>query len=121
MTDEYILEKGYQRYSPIPYDDENIVARFQKRFDDEYGKKYFINVLKWSNNFIPLERRDRWWKSYSYEYEVQISMYDEQNAIDLHFYSDWDLDQVEKFMADFFEKMCVNYYESWDEQRGVRP
>lgn len=121
MTDEYILEKGYKQYNPTPYDNAYIVARFQKRFDDEYGKKYFINVLKWLNSFVPAECRDRYWEPYSYEYEVQVSMYGEENTMNLHFYSDWILDRVEEFMADFFEKMQPNYYELWDGQRRVRP
>ena len=120
MTDKYILEKGYKQYKPIPYDNESIVARFQKRFDDEHGKRYFINVLKWSNSFIPVERRDKYWQPYSYEYEVQVSMYDKPNTIDLHFHSDWTLNKVEAFMTDFFERMYVNYYELWDGQREVR-
>lgn len=121
MTDEYILKKGYQQYNPTLYDNEYITTRFQKRFDDEYGKKYFINVLKWSNDFVPVERRDEYWQQYSYEYEVQVSMYDEQNTIDLHFHSNWTLSKVEKFMVDFFDKMCVAYYELWNGQRRVRP
>ena len=31
------------------------------------------------------------------------------------------LEQVEKFMEDLFEKMKVNYYESWNDERGYRP
>ena len=30
-------------------------------------------------------------------------------------------EQVEKFMEDFFDKMNLNYYESWDGERAVRP
>ena len=120
MTDKDILEKGYKQYAPIQFDNKHIVARFQKRFDDEYGKKYFISIVKWSNDFIPVERRDEYWQPYSYEYEVQISMYDENSTIDLHFHSDWNLDKVEEFMTEFFEKMCVDYYELWDGQRRVR-
>lgn len=37
------------------------------------------------------------------------------------FFSDWTLEQVEKFMEDLFEKMKVNYYESWNDERGYRP
>lgn len=120
MTDEYILEKGYKQYSSTYYDNKYIVAKFQKRFDDEYGKKYFINILKWSNSFVPVDRRNEYWQPYNYEYDVQVSMYEEKNTINLRFYADWTLDRVEEFMADFFEKMCPNYYEL-DEQRGVRP
>lgn len=122
MTDEYILEKGYKRYSPTPVlDSEYIVAKFQKRFDDDFGKKYFINILKWSRDYIPAEHRDKYWTQYVYEYEVQVSMYEEDNTINLHFFADWTLDKVEDFMESFFEKMNPNYYESWDEERRVRP
>lgn len=122
MTDKYILEKGYKQYAPTQFDKEHTVARFQKRFDDEYGKKYFIDVVKWSKDFIPVERRDEYWQPYGYEYEVQVSMHDdEQNTINLYFFSDWTLDKVEEFMAEFFEKMCPNYYELWEGHRGVRP
>ena len=122
MTDKDILEKGYKQYAPIQFDNEHIVARFQKRFDDGYGKKYFISVVKWSHSFIPVERRDEYWKPYGYEYEVQVSMYEEDdNTINLHFFSNWTLDKVEEFMTEFFEKMHVNYYELWEGQRRVRP
>lgn len=120
MTDEYILEKGYKQYNPTHYDDIYIITRFQKRFDDEYGKKYFINILKWSNDFVPIEHRSESWQPYNYEYEVQVSMYERDNTMNLHFYSDWNLDRVEEFMNEFFEKMCPNYYELWDGQRGAR-
>ena len=46
MTDEYLLERGYKQYKPTQFDNESVVARFQKRFDDDFGKKYFIDVLK---------------------------------------------------------------------------
>lgn len=121
MTDEYLIEKGYRKYNPTPYDNKYIVARFQKRFDDEYGKKYFIDVLKWSQNFIPVERRDEYWEQYVYEYEVQVYMYTEDNTINLHFYTNWTLDKVEEFMAEFFEKMRPNYYELWDGRRRIKP
>ena len=51
MTDEYLIEQGYKKYEPTRFDNESVVARFQKRFDDDFGKKYFIDVLKWSNDY----------------------------------------------------------------------
>ena len=59
MTDEYLVEHGYVKYNPTFFDNESVVARFQKRFDDDFGKKYFINVLKWSQEYVPVERRDK--------------------------------------------------------------
>lgn len=121
MTNEYLLERGYKKYPPSPLDNEHVVARFQKRFDDNFGKKYFINVIKWSNDFIPVSYRDEFWNPFVFEYEVYTTMSKEQNALNLKFYTNWTLEDVEKFMEDFFEKMKPNYYEAWDEERGVRP
>lgn len=122
MNDEYLLEHGYKPYKPMPYiDDEHIVAKFQKRFDDKFGKKYFIDVSKWSHEFIPADRRDKWWKPFSYEYDLCVTMFEEENPIYLKFGTSWTLENVEKFAEEFFEKMEPNYYELWDERRGVRP
>lgn len=116
MTDKYLIERGYKKYNPTPFDNASVVARYQKRFDDDFGKKYFIDVLKWSNDFISAEHRN---KNFSYEYELYTTMYEEEDALILHFYSSWELENVEKFAEDFFEKMKPNYYEIWDSNKEV--
>lgn len=122
MTDKYILEKGYKQYEPLKgLDNDYVVARFQKRFDDDFGKKYFINIIKWSHDYIPACRRNDWRTPFSYEYEIQFSMFESENALDLHLHSSWTLEEVEKFVENFFEKIKPNYYENWDGERRVRP
>lgn len=91
------------------------MTRFQKRFDDNNGKKYFIDVVKWSYDFVPMNMRDKWWKPFRYSYEVQVTFNEEENPINLNFFTNWKLENVEKFMEEFFEKMKPNYYEKWDE------
>lgn len=120
MVDEKLLDRGYKQYKPTLFDNESIVARFQKRFDDDFGKKYFIDVLKWSQEYVPVDRRDKWWKPFVYEYEVQVSIGEDENSINLEFSSSWTIEDVEEFMENFFEKMQPNYYESWDGDRRVR-
>lgn len=121
MTDEYLFEHGYKKYPPTTFDNENIVAMFQRRFDDDFGTKYFINISRWSHDYIPVSYRGRNWEPFGYEYEVQVSMYEEEKSLNLHFFNDWSLEEVEKFAEDFFTRMKPNYYESWDGDRGVRP
>lgn len=117
MTDEYILEKGYKPYSPTPVlDNEHVVAKFQKRFDDDFGKKYFIDIKKWSHDYIPESHRDKWWTPFGYEYHVYITMFEEEKPIYLQFGTSWTIEEVEKFTEDFFEKMHPNYYELWDSE-----
>ena len=121
MNDNYLLEHGYKEYKPTPFDNSSVVARFQKRFDDDFGKKYFIDVLKYSNDYVPANRRDEWWKPFSYYYETQVTLFKEEKALNLEFFSDWTLEEVEKFMEEMFENMKLNYYESWDGDRRIRP
>ena len=123
MDDEYLLERGYKEYPPNPVlDNESIVKKFQKRFDDDFGKKYFIDVAKWSHDYVPVWRRDKWWTPFSYAYHLYVSMFEEEEKpIYLEFGTSWTLEEVEKFAEDFFNKMEPNYYESWDERRAVRP
>lgn len=119
ITDEYLLERGYKEYKPTRFDNESVVARFQKRFDDDFGKKYFIDVIKWSNDYVPVARRDKWWKPFSYHYETQVTMFEDQKALNMEFFSAWSLEEVEVFMKKMFHTMNLNYYETWTENRGV--
>lgn len=121
MTDEYLLERGYKKYPPTPFDNKNIVARFQKRFDDDFGKKYFIDILRWSHDYIPMSCRSEDFEIYGYEYEIYFSMYQEEKDLKFTFYNNWSIEDVEKFAEDFFEKMKPNYYEDWNDNRRVRP
>lgn len=114
MTDEYLIEHGYKQYTPTMFDSDIVVARFQKRFDDDFGKKYFIDILKWSHYYIPEYRRDELWQPYSYSYEVYTSMFKDEKSMDLKFGNSWTLEEVEKFMENFFDKMKPNYYENWE-------
>ena len=121
INDEYLIERGYKEYKPTAFDNKSVVARFQKRFDDDFGKKYFIDVLKWSHDYIPEYRRDKWWKPFTYWYETQITFGEDEKTLNFEFFSSWTLEGVEKFMEEFFENMKPNYYESWDGDRRVRP
>lgn len=116
INDEYLLKHGYKEYPPTPFDRDSIVKRFQKRFDDNNGKKYFIDVVKWAHYFVPPDRRDEHWKPFGYEYETHITMYEDEKPINIKFFSNWELEDVENFMENFFEKIKPNYYETWDKQ-----
>lgn len=122
MNDEYLLECGYKQYEPVPVlDNDSIVAKFQKRFDDDFGKKYFIDVAKWSHDYVPVDRRGKWWKPFSYEYHLYVTMFEEEKPIYFNFGTSWTIEEVESFAECFFDKMKPNYYESWDGERSTKP
>ena len=121
MNDEYLFEHGYKQYPPSPIDSEHIVAKFQKRFDDDFGKKYFIDVSKCSQEFIPEYHRNKWWTPFVYEYDSYVTVSEEEKPVYIKFGTSWTLEEVEKFMENFFDKMEPNYYESWYGERSERP
>ena len=47
-------------------------------------------------------------------------MFEEAKALNLEFFPDWTLEEVEKYMEDLFNKMNLNYYETWNGERGIR-
>lgn len=55
LCDDYFLNRGYQKYERTQFQkpDDMYMYNFQKRFDDKNGKKYFINVHKISNEWMP--------------------------------------------------------------------
>ena len=53
MTDQDILARGYKEFKPTPFHNSGIVKCFQKRFDDDNGKKYFIDIHKWDFSMYP--------------------------------------------------------------------
>lgn len=117
MTDEYLLEYGFKQYNPTSFDSWQVVSRFQKRYDDDFGKKYFIDVVKISNDYVPDDKRGDWWTPYSYYYEVRTTMFREGKTMNLKFFSEWDIKEVEDMVEKMFSTMKFNYYESWKEER----
>ena len=72
-------------------------------------------------NCVPEYMRDKQWTPFTYCYKTQISMFKEEKTLNLEFSSDWILEEVEKYIEDMFEKMKVNYYESWSGERRTMP
>ena len=120
MTEEYILSKGYHKEKPLQFDDKAVICRYQKSFDDEIGKKYFIDILKYDLSRVPEKMQTELKDIDAYEFEMQVTIGEGNKVINMRYFCDWTLDDVEKFAADFFDKMKINYYEIGDE-RHVRP
>ena len=116
MTDQELFDQGFYEYRPTPFDCDGVETCFQKRYDDEYGKKYFINVKKW-----------RAWKHPytgevtppSYEYDVQLYKKDGHEAIDLLFHSCWTLSGVEAYLEKLWNTGMFEHYETFAEDAGL--
>lgn len=113
--EQHFINKGYHAYNPTPFDSNSVEKRYQKRFDDEIGKKYFIDIIVWDNSFVPQDRRDKWWSPFGYEYSTQLYRKDSHDAVDFLFHSSWTLEQVEEHLEKLFDTGLYDYYEKWDE------
>lgn len=116
LTDEIILQKGYKEYSPTRFHNSSVIKCFQKRFDDNEGKRYFLDIEKWTWRDIPQEHKCKdWYKEYTYAYKCQMYKKDTHDAIDIEFHSSWTLEQVEEFMELQWNTGLYDHYEKWGE------
>ena len=109
MTDDELINAGYTKYKPVPYND-CVVALFQKCVRDKYGKKYFININKW--DFSRYEH-----DHISYETEVQFE-HKNGETVEITAFDGWTIPQLEKFYEDIWSLGWFKYYEVSDAHRG---
>lgn len=115
-TDEHFFNLGYKKYDKSQFDSDITIYNFQKRFDDEKGKKYFIDVHKVSNEWFSVsEKNKERYVSYSYTYSCQLYKKGTHAPVNMEFFSDWTIDQVEEFVEKLFQNGELDYYEEWDE------
>ena len=99
MTDQDFINNGFKQYPTTDIDHKDVETLFQKRYDDDIGKRYFITVKKWrgwthpytGEHFPP-----------SYEYETQFYKRNTHEALDLLFHSQWKLEDVEDYLKKLF-------------------
>lgn len=115
-TDKYFLDRGYKKYDRSQFESNMVLYNFQKRFDDDKGKKYFIDIHKVSNEWLsPSEKVKEWYVPYSYTYSCQLYRKDTHAAVNMEFFSDWSIEQVEEFVENLFQNGELDYYEEWNE------
>src|SRR5579875_1335446 len=110
INPQILEENGYREFrDPMKRDNPAYKKSYQKRFDDEYGKKYFINFsfTHYTHNMyggnIP--------ESVSWEADVQLETVD-GSTINLLYFSakDHHLQQVEKFFETQFKTGLYQHY-----------
>ena len=117
LTDEYFTNRGYEKYNRTQFDSDSIMYNFQKRFDGDNGKKYFIDVHKINHDWMcEWEKKQPWYTPYSYEFSCQLYKKDTHAAVNMRFFSDWTIEQVEEFVEKLFQSGELDYYERWNEE-----
>jgi hypothetical protein len=108
MTDKYLIDKGFKQFHPTQFDSDGVETCFQKRYRDNKGTRYFITINKWKPMTHP-HTGEVWGPAY--EYHVQLYQKEKHSAIDILFHSEWELEDVEKYLKKLFDSGMFDYYE----------
>lgn len=104
-------EKCYKEITPPPFIKHNVLRMFQKRFDDDKGKKYFIDVII-CDEIINHTTGESF--GYPVEYETQLTYGEEETPMNLGLFAGWEIADVEKKVEEIFTLTSANHYELWD-------
>ena len=110
LTFEAPEEAGYKKYPANGY--KNADSLFQKRIDDEIGKKYFIDILCYDFRKFAHPNTD-----FSFEPHVQFRE-GSGDAVDvvLLLNEEKSLEEVEEFFDKMWKTLDKPYNERWEGQ-----
>ena len=103
ITAETLINSGYRKYPATwrPY----ASAVYQKRVDDEHGKKYFVNVYEYAGTMSS--------PKYSYEGDAQfVDGYG--NTFNVQLLHPESVEQVDEFFERIFVSLKCEHYEEWE-------
>ena len=107
MTDRELIRRVYKEY-PCEYKP-YAEKLFQKRVTDTIGTKYFINIYKYP---ATINHHTGKKMNTAYEYEVQLNTNNEkENTVNIHYFSDWNIDDVEANIEEIFATGKWAYYD----------
>lgn len=121
--EQELIDNGYRIFSSSI---KSAIRGFQKRFDDDFGKKYFItiwhyNLKKQHPEFTTAPAGD----SYTFDLQFRLNKRKKEITVDLDIWGKVLPDEYEgeiitlNEMEEFIEKTWINfgkpYYESWRE------
>lgn len=109
--DNDLMSRGYRKIEPGPFDHKGVVAKFQKRFDDYNGKKYFITVDKWEEHVFPNGSVC----PVNYEFFIQLSDLKTGKPVNILFFSGWNIEDIERRADEIWQMGCWAYYDKWSD------
>lgn len=112
VSETTLKEAGYVQFPAIPVDSEGVECHFQKRFDDEIGKKYFITVDKYKHFAHPCTHAV---VGGGYEFTMQLCDAVTGNPVNINMFGGWELDAAEKRAEEIWHMGCWDYYERFGE------
>ena len=115
MDWKLLEERGYHKYKPSHFDSQYVVAKYQKRFDDENGKKYFLDVLEYDHS--DLRQYNISDEKYGHEFELYLTFGGEEDRpMRVLMYCGWTIEQAEEMTEMMWKNLGANYYERWSRE-----
>lgn len=115
LTVQDWLDAGYKRYNNHMYKSADFLL--QKRFDDEIGKKYFIDIWVYEHFNKVYFSNNPGLKPVSFQPEVQFQRGEDMTLdFTLHMKQDSDIADVEQQVEHLWVLLEKPYYEKWSEQ-----
>lgn len=106
ITKENLLKSGYRAYKTnIKTNNECYVESYEKRFDDEKGKKYFIHYDCYDNR-----RLSKHITKIDFQAKAQFNTNKETFNI-TYLINNTTIEDVEQFFEEIFKKMNCKHYE----------
>lgn len=113
INPEVLKESGYKSFNDRMKEQNSwYIGSWQKRYDDENGRMYFINFTffdKHKDENLKNVFKD---SRFSWEADMQFNSIEEDMTINMSIFSSQkSLEQIEAFVLKMFKKMNFQYYE----------
>jgi hypothetical protein len=109
ITTQQLIDAGYRKYTGQTEKQFSNVM-YQKRVDDELGKKYFINVSEWDNH----EYRLRYSDMLDFSYEAGAQLTDDLGTVfNVELLCPDNIKSVEAFFEGLWVSKRCEYYEKF--------
>ena len=113
ITEEILLQNEYKKFKNTWAKNTELntyICSYQKRFDDEIGKKYFIT--------LDLHDYSRLTSQYAKSWSVNVQFYISGGTtfkVEYFIYDNTTIQMIEVFYEKLWGVMGCKYYEKWDE------
>lgn len=121
ITEEILLQNKYKKFNSVWEERSHkntYISSYQKRFDNDVGKKYFITLNLHDFSQYRQEPEDKY--SWSIDTQFYIPKGDEYHDdetfnVDYFVYGDTTIEMIELFYEKLWNNMGCRHYEKWDE------
>lgn len=103
--EQELIKNGYREFQKNPLIHPYCTRVYQKRFDDQIGKKYFVNAEYYN---------DQHGETIEYNFQFSIGKGKDERFINFRLLEGWTLEEMESHVEKMWKDGQYNYYEKWE-------